>query len=203
MSRSGNQAKLIEFNGERKTVQEWSRLRGIPKGTIHARLYNGHSVEVALSKSALPKHSIKKQTMLTAHGVTRSVNEWSRVNGVPVSTIVSRMRSGHRTPEECVASRSFLNDVRNQEKSPAWRYFSWLPYECDETAQRLVEDNPQGMTLDEIGRAYGVSRELIRKVEAGALKKLRSIPGAMELLMEARYKEQLNKHNVFPESYGD
>jgi len=38
-----------------------------------------------------------------------------------------------------------------------------------------MHDDGEGMTLQAIGKEFGVTRERIRQIEAGALKKLRQI----------------------------
>lgn len=39
----------------------------------------------------------------------------------------------------------------------------------------LIEDHPGGMSCAEIGEVFGVSRERIRQIEEGAIRKLRAI----------------------------
>lgn len=46
------------------------------------------------------------------------------------------------------------------------------PYEEDEACQRFVADHPGGATLGEIAEYMGVTRERVRQIEFGALKKL-------------------------------
>lgn len=48
-----------------------------------------------------------------------------------------------------------------------------VPYELDEAVKRFVAEHPGGATLDEVGVAFGVSRERIRQIENAALAKLR------------------------------
>lgn len=51
----------------------------------------------------------------------------------------------------------------------------WLHYEWEEheEAMKIVRENPDGMTLEEIGEILGVTRERIRQIELIALDKLR------------------------------
>lgn len=48
-----------------------------------------------------------------------------------------------------------------------------VPYELDEAVKRFVDEHPSGATLEEVGVAFGVSRERIRQIESVALAKLR------------------------------
>lgn len=41
--------RFIELNGEKHTLSEWSRLRGIPKSTIYYRLNKGYSEQEAIT----------------------------------------------------------------------------------------------------------------------------------------------------------
>lgn len=42
-----------------------------------------------------------------------------------------------------------------------------VPWEQDAACQRLVRNNPEGMTLEAIGIACGLTRERVRQIEAG------------------------------------
>lgn len=46
-----------------------------------------------------------------------------------------------------------------------------LPYDAHREAQRIVRDNPDGMTLEEVGGVLGVTRERIRQIEVSAIRK--------------------------------
>lgn len=51
--------------------------------------------------------------------------------------------------------------------------WSDLEWEEHREAQKIVRENPDGMTLEEVGAKLGVTRERVRQIEAAALKKLR------------------------------
>lgn len=48
------------------------------------------------------------------------------------------------------------------------------PWHADREAQELVAAHPTGLTLEEVGAHFGVTRERIRQIEAQALRKLRA-----------------------------
>lgn len=48
-----------------------------------------------------------------------------------------------------------------------------LPFEQDEAAQRFVAEHPDGATLEEVGNAFGLTRERMRQIEAKAIDALR------------------------------
>lgn len=58
-----------------------------------------------------------------------------------------------------------------------WRGLEW---EEHAEARRIVAENPDGMTLEEVGKVLGVTRERVRQIEAAALEKLRTGTGLAE-----------------------
>lgn len=46
----------------------------------------------------------------------------------------------------------------------------------------LIERNPDGMTLDEVGRALGITRQRVEQLEGAALEHLEKKPGGRTLL---------------------
>lgn len=52
-----------------------------------------------------------------------------------------------------------------------------LDWEDHEEAQALVRENPGGMTLEDIGKAMGITRERVRQIESQALEKLQKGSG--------------------------
>lgn len=51
--------------------------------------------------------------------------------------------------------------------------WSDLEWEEHADARRIVAENPDGMTLEEVGAHLGITRERVRQIEAAALQKLR------------------------------
>ncbi len=53
------------------------------------------------------------------------------------------------------------------------RIDSTTPYENDLDCQALVEANPDGMTLEQVGEVLGLTRERVRQIEHAALEKIK------------------------------
>lgn len=101
-------AKYLEYNGIKLSISDWERKCGFPRGIIQQRLSLGWSVEDAITKPI--QGSAKKDkaafiptitTMLTCHGVSKSIREWSSEKGIAYNTLVSRLKSGW-SPEQAV-----------------------------------------------------------------------------------------------------
>ncbi len=113
---------------------------------------------------------MEARVRVTYQGQTRSIKEWAEITGLPETTLFGRIyrrwdpelvltapRGGHRPP-----------DARIPQIDPR------SPWADDEVAQKLVRDNPHGMTLDEVGIAFGITRERVRQIEQRAIQKLRA-----------------------------
>lgn len=55
-----------------------------------------------------------------------------------------------------------------------WAELEWCQHP---EAVRVVSEHPEGMTLEQIGRVMRVTRERVRQIEAGALRKLKECAG--------------------------
>lgn len=54
-----------------------------------------------------------------------------------------------------------------------WNPWDDLTWEEHDEARRLVRENPDGMTLEEIGSVMGITRERVRQIEHAAIEKLK------------------------------
>lgn len=55
-----------------------------------------------------------------------------------------------------------------------WSDLEWAQHV---DAMSAVASHPEGMTLEQIGRFMGITRERVRQIEAGALRKLKQAEG--------------------------
>lgn len=83
---------------------------------------------------------------------------------VPAFAYLAFYRSQHPTPR-----RSHPKPAHNP-----WDELEWWQHP---EAIRAVNEHPNGMTLEEIGRHMGITRERVRQVEATALRKLKECSG--------------------------
>jgi Zn finger protein HypA/HybF involved in hydrogenase expression len=57
-----------------------------------------------------------------------------------------------------------------------------LEYHEDFTVQDIVKKHPDGMTLEQVGSALGITRERVRQIEVAALYKMKTGEGAGEYI---------------------
>lgn len=77
---------------------------------------------------------------------------------------------GEHRVEECPK-------ISRRKRPNPWTDLEW---EQHPEAMRAVQEHPDGMTLEEIGRLMGVTRERVRQIEAQALRKLMAACGIEE-----------------------
>jgi hypothetical protein len=79
--------RLITYEGETRTVSEWSEKVGIKAATLSGRLnYSGYSNERALTEPTEIKHAIGEE----AHTLTK----WVDILGLKYSTVANRISRG-------------------------------------------------------------------------------------------------------------
>lgn len=81
-------------NGKAYTVEELSKLSGLPASVIRDRIKSGKTGAALITRR---RETIK----LTYQGETRTLEEWSKITGVHSTTIMSRIKRG-RTLEEAL-----------------------------------------------------------------------------------------------------
>lgn len=93
----GRQARQYEARGERHTLREWDKISGIDKGILSSRINKrGWSVEKAITTP------IQRETVLTADGKTRNIQEWAQELHMTRQNINNRLRQGW-TIEQIIA----------------------------------------------------------------------------------------------------
>ena len=114
-------AKVLEYNGERRTVSEWARRLDVPKVTIYLRLRRGHSVGQALGLEPIKFDYLWRCRKLTYKGETLTTREWADRLHLSLNWFNLRLKKG--LPEEEVFAENL--HVR-QRKERAARKREWL-----------------------------------------------------------------------------
>lgn len=87
--------RVLQYDGKRMTLAQWSRELGIPQATLSDRLQRGYPVHRVL---AAVSH---KETLVTINGKTRKLGDWWKVLKMNSSTYYYRIKQG-LTPEEAL-----------------------------------------------------------------------------------------------------
>ncbi|WPS85671.1 hypothetical protein SMD22_01040 (plasmid) [Brevibacillus halotolerans] len=95
----------ITIHGVEKPLLEWSTIYNIPGHIIIGRVYSG------LKDDDLVTPVVKEVVTylykeITIDGITRTAKEWATVTGIPVNTIISRIRYGWRGSDLITPPRS-------------------------------------------------------------------------------------------------
>lgn len=102
--------RWIEFNGEKHTIAQWSRIRHINQSNIHQRLLLGWSIEEALGfKKRKMNH--KDEVLYTINGETHNISEWCRIQNISKDTVRYRREKGW-LPEEIFGFKERRNGIK-------------------------------------------------------------------------------------------
>ena len=131
--------RVIEYNGVKHTVMQWSRITGINEGVIRSRLDKyGCSVGEALgfeNYDGSPDH------ILEYNGECHNIREWSRITGVNEGTISTRLNAYGYSIGQALGFEKY------ERKSPP----VYITY------------NGETHNLTEWSRICGVDRHMIKK----------------------------------------
>lgn len=93
--------ELLEAFGEKHTLSEWSRIKGIRYHTLYMRIRRGKTMEEALSMDL--EYICPVPATITAGGETLTVKEWARRLCVSRDCIYQRIMRG-MSPESAVTT---------------------------------------------------------------------------------------------------
>ena len=85
------EAKIWEFNGEKKTAVEWAKVYGVSVTTMRERLNKYNSPEPPIRKPPVSKKE-RYRTLIEHKGQKKSAQEWGRELGVSPTTIRERIK---------------------------------------------------------------------------------------------------------------
>ena len=122
--------------------------------------------------------------MITWNGKTQNAKAWSaELGGIAPQKLLTRVMRVERGEVSYDLDRAMdprplqrgWNPIQRKrfplrkEMSDAWN----LPLWADDWVWYVTHVHPDGLTLDQVGEFYGLTRERIRQLEEGALRKLR------------------------------
>ena len=94
-SRNKTTNRVIEFNGEKRCLTEWSEITGIPIPTLWHRLEKGMSPEAAFCTPIDTKHSTDcYPVIIQFNGEIHTRKEWEEIMNLPRGIIRNRMYRG-------------------------------------------------------------------------------------------------------------
>lgn len=85
---------IVTYNGESHSISEWSRITGLPIGTIEFRINSGWSIDKILFTPS------ERYNFIEYNGNKYSITDWSYALGIPKVTISTRMRNGDADPAD-------------------------------------------------------------------------------------------------------
>lgn len=197
MSRRRQDA-VYHHAGYSRTLSSWARFCGLPVESI-VRSYDKGTLRKLLSRyvrisDGRDGHGARKGARLYTHGgQTLTIEAWARRLGVSVGCMVRRINREpaaliFATKERKKRRMALANLERREARARqsgceyeldairCYRDFVELPPEHDKRYQLAVEylcRDDRCATLEEIAMYLGVTRELVRQIEAVALRKLR------------------------------
>lgn len=77
--------KIIEFNGERHSIAQWSKITGIQENTIRGRYKRGLKGEELFAPPTL------KPRFVEYEGDKKTIHQWSKLYGINYSTLYHRI----------------------------------------------------------------------------------------------------------------
>lgn len=82
---------FVTYNGETKTIAQWSDITGIKQATIAARVRSGSTVEEILGHKKIIRENPTRRRIVTINGVTRSFIDWCNMAGIKKTTAHQRL----------------------------------------------------------------------------------------------------------------
>ena len=118
--------KLIEYEGEKHTLMEWSRIKGVHPRTLRNRLYTlGWSFKEAIETPP----ARRKQVLIEYNGEKHSLIEWSKIKGIHISTLENRLYKHGWSVERTMETPAKIRNNNNK----------YIEYEYNGEKHTLIE----------------------------------------------------------------
>lgn len=123
--------RIIEFQGKRQSLAEWSKQTGLDESVIAGRLKRGWTVEQALTTPSYGKHNREyMKRLIEFQGRTQGVIDWARETGIPLETLRSRLKLGwtvERTLTTPYEKKQLLEFNGRSQSVAAWSRETGIP----------------------------------------------------------------------------
>lgn len=103
--------RLVEYNGETKTLHEWSIITGISQSVLYARIFNlkwdiERAFKQPLSYVSQPKPERKDSRfkLIEYDGEVKTIKEWAEIAGIKPDTLVRRLSKSHWSVEKALTT---------------------------------------------------------------------------------------------------
>lgn len=133
--------KKITYQGETKSLKEWSEIKGIKYHTLYTRIHNkGLTAKEALE---INKH----KNYFTYKGETKSLAEWAKLKNIKHGTLYSRIYDQKLTIEKALEVNKHKNYFTY--KGEAKLLIEWAKIKNIRYTTLLYRINKQNMSIDE------------------------------------------------------
>jgi len=95
---------IIEFNGKKQTVTEWSKEIGIPREIIYHRIKAKWPIDKVLSVHLFKKIKLHDRKSIYFNGKSQNLQRWSEETGIPYMTLLNRIRIGKWSIEKALTT---------------------------------------------------------------------------------------------------
>lgn len=168
--------KRVIYHGEEMTISELSTRSRTSIHLLYNRMSRGWTVEDAAdtpngqrpfqAKSRVTK--VNGSTFCCYHGDDLTIGELSEITGTPEHLLADRLAS-----RWSVEDAAEMPDWVTLEQIKEWHSRRvTLPASRDPSVSRIVDAFPDGLSQDQIGIVFGLTRERVSQIEVSALSKL-------------------------------
>lgn len=103
IGRSKRTGELYEFNGEKKSLREWSEELGVGYITLYNRIKSGWTIDMALSTKV---GTVTNSELLSFNGKTQTLTEWAEELNIKSDTLWQRIYRLNWSVEKALTTKT-------------------------------------------------------------------------------------------------